>query len=85
MLENLKYDVLVIGSGAAGPETANEANGGGLGVAAMSKVSSKKNCTILSGGMVIGTSNGESPEGHLWQTLQCARVNRQLQLTPEGE
>jgi succinate dehydrogenase/fumarate reductase flavoprotein subunit len=80
-LENLKFDVLVIGSGAAGLRAAIEAKQMGLGVGVMSKGSpGKATCTILSGGVFAGTRKGESPERHLQQTLQAGRGINQREL-----
>ena len=80
-MENLKIDVLIIGSGAAGLRAAIEARGRGLAVAVMSKGSpGKGTCTILSGGVFAGTSNGESTADHLRHTLQCGRSINQRDL-----
>ena len=77
----MKFDVLVVGSGAAGLRAAIEAKQMGLGVGVMSKGSpGKGTCTILSGGVFAGTRKGESPERHLQQTLQAGRGINQREL-----
>jgi len=77
----LKFDVLVIGSGAAGLRAAIEARGRGLAVAVLSKGSpGKGTCTILSGGVFAGSRDGESSERHLKQTLQAGRGINQPEL-----
>ena len=77
----MKFDVLVIGSGAAGLRAAIEAQGRGLEVAVMSKASpGKGTCTILSGGVFAGSGDGESSERHLKQTLQAGRGINQRKL-----
>jgi succinate dehydrogenase/fumarate reductase flavoprotein subunit len=80
-LENFKFEVLVIGSGAAGLRAAIEARDRGLGVGVISKGSpGKGTCTILSGGVFAGTRQGDSPEKHMKQTLQAGRGINQREL-----
>jgi len=80
-LKNLQFDVLVIGSGAAGLRAAIEAKGRGLAVAVLSKGSpGKGTCTILSGGVFAGSRDGASSERHLSQTLQAGRGINQREL-----
>jgi len=70
-LENLKFDVLMIGSGAAGLRAAIEARGMGLEVAVVSQgPPGKGSCTIFSGGVFAATRQGESLKKHLAQTAE---------------
>ena len=80
-MEQFSFDVLVIGSGAAGLRAAIAAKYTGCDVAVISKGSpGKGTCTILSGGVFAGTPQGESFETHLKQTLKAGRGLNQPEL-----
>jgi succinate dehydrogenase/fumarate reductase flavoprotein subunit len=73
-VDQLTFDVLVIGSGAAGLRAAIAAREKGLEVGVISKAApGKATCTIVSGGAFTGTTQGDSPRGHMDQTLQAGR------------
>jgi succinate dehydrogenase/fumarate reductase flavoprotein subunit len=78
-VEHLSFDVLVVGSGAAGLRAAIAAREKGLEVGVISKAApGKSTCTMVSGGAFTGTREGDSPQGHMEQTLRAGRgVNLQ--------
>ena len=78
-MENIKCDVLVIGSGAAGLRAAIAAKNMGCDVIVVSKgAPGKGTCTIVSGGVFAGTAPGEPVETHSIQTLKAGRgINQQ--------
>ncbi|MGD2271686.1 MAG: FAD-binding protein [Desulfobacterales bacterium] len=78
-MEKLSFDVLVVGSGAAGLRAAIAARQKGLEVCVISKATpGKSTATIVSGGAFAGTREGSSPQGHLSRTLQAGRgINQQ--------
>ena len=74
ILEHLKCDVLIIGSGAAGLRAAIAAREKSLDVTVVSKASpGKGTCTIVSGGAFGAPEEGTSPEGHVKRTLLSGR------------
>lgn len=73
-MEHLSFDVLVVGSGAAGLRAAIAAREKGLEVGVISKAApGKSTCTMVSGGAFSGTREGDSPRGHMEQTLRAGR------------
>jgi succinate dehydrogenase/fumarate reductase flavoprotein subunit len=73
-VEQLSIDVLVVGSGAAGLRAAIAARENGLEVGVISKAApGKSTCTMVSGGAFSGTREGDSPRGHMEQTLRAGR------------
>ena len=75
------YDVLIVGSGAAGLRSAIAASNLGAKVGVLSKGSpGKKTATIFSGGVFAGSVGDSSPETHRHQTLLAGRGINQLEL-----
>ncbi len=73
-MQHLSFDILVVGSGAAGLRAAIAARAKGLEVGVISKAApGKSTCTMVSGGAFTGTREGDSPQGHLEQTLRAGR------------
>jgi succinate dehydrogenase/fumarate reductase flavoprotein subunit len=80
-VEHLSFDVLVVGSGAAGLRAAIAAREKGLEVCVISKATpGKSTCTLVSGGVFAATPEGASPEGHMKRTLQAGRGINQKEL-----
>jgi succinate dehydrogenase/fumarate reductase flavoprotein subunit len=80
-MKNQSYDVLIIGSGAAGLRAAIAARDGGVRVGVLSKGSAgKKTATIFSGGVFAGSVGRSSPAVHRRQTLNAGRGINQLEL-----
>lgn len=80
-MEHLSYDVLIIGSGAAGLRAAISARELGLEVCVVSKGNpGKSTCTWFSGGVMAGTPLGVSPDAHRERTLQAGRGINQKDL-----
>ncbi|UCH22872.1 MAG: FAD-binding protein [Deltaproteobacteria bacterium] len=80
-MEQLSFDVLVVGSGAAGLRAAIAAREKGLEVCVISKATpGKSTCTLVSGGVFAATPEGASPEGHMKRTLQAGRGINQKEL-----
>lgn len=80
-MEHISFDVLVVGSGAAGLRAAIAVRKKGLHVGVISKGSpGKATCTILSGGAFAGTQRGTSTDKHLEHTLESGRGINQRQL-----
>ena len=77
-VEQLSFDVLVVGSGAAGLRAAISAREKNLQVLVLSKGRpGKGTCTILSGGVFAGPGQETSPDRHIKRTLQAGRgINR---------
>jgi len=75
------YDILIIGSGAAGLRAAVEAAGSGARVGVLSKGSpGKKTATIFSGGVMAGSAPGASTHRHRARTLKAGRGINQPEL-----
>jgi succinate dehydrogenase/fumarate reductase flavoprotein subunit len=75
------YDVLIVGSGAAGLRAAIAAREAGAQVGVLSKGSpGKKTATIFSGGVFAGAVGKPSPDAHRDQTLKSGRGVNQLEL-----
>ncbi len=80
-MENLKCDVLVIGSGAAGLRAAIAAKSMGCDVLVISKSSpGKGTCTIVSGGVFAGPTPGKPVETQSALTLKAGRGINQPEL-----
>ncbi len=80
-VEHLFFDVLVVGSGAAGLRAAIAAREQGVDVGVISKGSpGKATCTILSGGVFAGSQEGALTHKHLERTLQSGRGINQREL-----
>ncbi len=80
-LERVEFEVLVIGSGAAGLRAAIAARAAGARVGVVSKgLPGKASCTLLSGGAFAGTPEGASTDSHLADTLQAGRGINQRNL-----
>lgn len=81
ILEQLVYDVLVIGSGAAGLRAALAARQKHLRVCVVSKGKpGKGSSTFKSGGVFAGTPAGKPTENHLKRTLKAGRGINQIEL-----
>lgn len=75
------WDVLIIGSGAAGLRAAIEARKDGLSVCVISKsLAGMGTSTMLSHGLFTGSTDGQSKEKHLQQTLNAGRGLNQREL-----
>ncbi|MFO7667724.1 MAG: FAD-binding protein [Desulfobacterales bacterium] len=73
-MEHDSFDVIVIGSGAAGLRAAISARDVGLSVCVVSKVSpGKSTCTGLSGGVMAGSAGRESLDSHRQRTITAGR------------
>lgn len=80
-MEHLSYDVLVVGSGAAGLRAAISAREKSLEVCVISKGKpGKGTCTFKSGGVFAGTRDGTSTDNHLRRTLKAGRGINQKEL-----
>lgn len=80
-MKQRSYDVLIIGSGAAGMRAAIAAREQGVRVGVLSKGSpGKKTATILSGGVFAGSVGASSPDAHRHQTLKAGRGINQMDL-----
>ena len=80
-MEHFSYDVLVVGSGAAGLRAAIAAREKGAEVCVISKGSlGKTTSTILSGGAFAGAQEGAFQDKHLKRTLQAGRGISQREL-----
>ncbi len=80
-VERLSFDVLVLGTGAAGLRAALEARRRGLRVCALSKGKpGKATCTVFSGGVMAGTPLAASRESHLERTLMAGRGLNDVEL-----
>lgn len=73
------FDVVVIGSGAAGLRAAIAARELGVSVCVLSKGNpGKATCSYMSAGMIAGTPEGVSTDGHMERTIQAGRgINQQ--------
>ena len=81
ILDQISYDVLVIGSGAAGLRAALAARQKGLRVCVVSKGKpGKGSCTFRSGGVFAGSPPGSSTENHFKRTLKSGRGINQIEL-----
>lgn len=68
------FDVLILGSGAAGLRAAISAAETGLSVCVLSRGNpGKSTCTWFSGGVMAGGSDGEKRDAHLQRTLKAGR------------
>jgi len=73
-MEHISFDVLVLGSGAAGLRAAISAREAGLSVCVASKGNpGKSTCTGFSGGVMAGSSSEEKRDAHLQRTLTAGR------------
>ncbi|MBI4966276.1 MAG: FAD-dependent oxidoreductase [Desulfomonile tiedjei] len=80
-MEHFSYDVLVLGSGAAGLRAAIAAREAGLGVCVVSKGSpGKSTCTGVSAGVMAGSVDAGATHAHLERTLQSGRGINQREL-----
>lgn len=73
-MEHLPFDIIIIGSGAAGLRAAISARGAGLSVCVVSKGSpGKSTCTGVSGGVMAGSADMDNHDVHLQRTLMAGR------------
>jgi fumarate reductase (CoM/CoB) subunit A len=80
-LERVFFDVLVIGTGAAGLRAAIAARQMGVTVGLVSKgKAGKSTCTGFSGGVIAGTPEGHDPARHFERTLQAGRELNEIEL-----
>lgn len=80
-MERLSFDVLVLGTGAAGLRAALEARKRGLSVCALSKAKvGKATCTVFSGGVMAGTPSEASPDLHFERTMKAGRGLNDVEL-----
>ena len=80
-MEHLSYDVLIIGSGAAGLRAAVSAREAGLDVCVVSKGSpGKSTCTSFSAGVMAGSVHAASRKAHRESTLRAGRDINQTEL-----
>ena len=80
-MEHLSYDVLILGSGAAGLRAAISAREAGLGVCVVSKGSpGKSSCTSFSAGVMAGSTHAASLNAHRKGTLRAGRNINQEEL-----
>lgn len=78
---HLSYDVLILGSGAAGLRAAISAREAGLEVCVVSKGSpGKSSCTSFSAGVMAGSSHAASLNAHREGTLRAGRNINQEEL-----
>ncbi|MGO8880672.1 MAG: FAD-binding protein [Desulfomonilaceae bacterium] len=80
-MDRFSYDVLVLGSGAAGLRAAISSREAGLRVCVVSKGPvGKSTCTWLSAGVMAGSSNAVTLKAHLERTLLAGRGISQREL-----
>ena len=73
-MEHVSFDVIVIGSGAAGLRAAISAREAGLSVCVVSKGGpGKSTCTWFSGGVMAGNTGGDSRDSHRQRTVAAGR------------
>ena len=73
-MRQVSYDVIVIGSGAAGLRAAISARTAGLSVCVVSKGSpGKSTCTWFSAGVMAGSAGADIRDTHLQRTLSAGR------------
>ena len=73
-MEQVSFDVIVIGSGAAGLRAALSAREAGLSVCVVSKGNpGKSTCTAFSAGVMAGSASGDQRDTHLQRTLTAGR------------
>ena len=73
-MEHISFDVIVIGSGAAGLRAALSAREAGLSVGVVSKGNpGKSTCTGFSAGVMAGSASGDQRDTHLQRTLTAGR------------
>jgi succinate dehydrogenase/fumarate reductase flavoprotein subunit len=73
-MRQASFDVIVIGSGAAGLRAALSVRAAGLSVCVVSKGSpGKSTCTWFSAGVMAGSAGAEIPNTHLQRTLAAGR------------
>ncbi len=73
-MEHASFDVIVIGSGAAGLRAAVSVAEAGLSVCVVSKGSpGKSTCTWFSGGVMAGSAVADQPDAHRQRTLTAGR------------
>lgn len=73
-MEHVSFDVIVIGSGAAGLRAALSARETGLSVGVVSKGNpGKSTCTGFSAGVMAGSSSADQRDTHLQRTLMAGR------------
>lgn len=73
-MEHISFDILVIGSGAAGLRAAVSARETGASVCVVSKGSpGKSTCTWFSGGVMAGNTGGDSRDSHRQRTVVAGR------------
>ena len=80
-MEFLSYDILILGSGAAGLRAAISPPQAGLGVCVASKGAiGKSSCTWLSAGVMAGSIDARTSRAHLDRTLLAGRGTNQPEL-----
>lgn len=73
-MEHISFDVIIIGSGAAGLRAAISVREAGLSVCVISKGSpGKSTCTGLSGGVMAGSADSDSHDIHRQRTFMAGR------------
>lgn len=73
-MEHISFDVIIIGSGAAGLRAAISVRGAGLSVCVVSKGSpGKSTCTGLSGGVMAGSADRDAHDAHRQRTIMAGR------------
>jgi succinate dehydrogenase/fumarate reductase flavoprotein subunit len=73
-MEHVHFDVVIIGSGAAGLRAAISVRNAGLSVCVVSKGSpGKSTCTVFSGGVMAGSSDRDALDSHRERTLTAGR------------
>jgi fumarate reductase (CoM/CoB) subunit A len=73
-MENISFDVIVIGSGAAGLRAAVSVRDAGLSACVISKGGpGKSTCSIFSGGVMAGSAGREVLDSHLERTVKAGR------------
>ncbi len=73
-MDHVSFDIIIIGSGAAGLRAAISAREAGLSVCVVSKGSpGKSTCTGLSGGVMAGSAHGDTHDTHRQRTVTAGR------------
>lgn len=80
-MEHIYFDVIIIGSGAAGLRAAISVREAGLSVGVVSKGSpGKSTCTGLSGGVMAGSASSDTHDTHRRRTITAGRGLNELEL-----